>query len=1646
MARKFTSTAEWLAYIRERAEASRFAGRPVFGPGPEVLSRIRRQGFTDFLGRARRTMRGGFAGSLPNITESERLAQSPARLVSRNRRIADAVVRGLMNTAGVPIPDSIAQNILDVANRHKAETRQVAAELRASRAAFEAKRGTGYAGLRTGRHETIDDAINTLVAGRVRGTDFFEDMGLDVPYGPLPSDKVNEIFDFYVSQHREFKEEVGGYALPPQGMYGQGVVAEAGRERSVFEHAILQKVDESATDIARLDRDMRVARRALKDLGSRDAFTSDAEYDAYNRAWHTINLLQNDRPKIVSRYYEARRQLGYLFGHGDLEVDQLNRDLSQVRTLDPNLRAALDLPIATQRQLSTLEEEVGPRAAQLLRIDTQSRHLARISGDAVPDLWQEADRTIARLERESQKIKAVAGKIRAGVAQGQRTLFELAGLGALPYMDEAGEWRVGTGVRIPMGEYRGHELRVMEILNSKALPNMPVSETEIGLRLRPESIMKLPLGIEDPEGSIMRNLMSQIRIKETGNTLGSIPELRVFKTAATPAEIMRQARKDRDARLYSRDLTSENAMEYFERATAAVDKRYSALISNLISGGKDLSEDALSTELQIGGEAKKIFARLIGEGEALTPARVAQELIAGASVLEPGRRGTPWVTDALGFRVPGETGRLDAIYTEAYRSIFMYDNQFTRSVRQVLGDAVPGQKGAVRARGMWKDFSSRIRQVLPISPEGRTADIKAERGRILREAASLGNDMPIPTSTLTYLNDEGELTMSQALRRAEARESALNQIRLPEDVVDALSERELEIAKEVRGIVAELGDVYLRRGEALAYMRRAGPGQLEYLLHAHTSLTDRLSELERRVQTGRDRISKEAWKLWQRNKNSVHLAAEAHASRVSNLPNAEFDALVEAHRLGIERRVSAPVVQAVSPRSRSQEFIRRAETLYSADPVRAVDLQLQRMQEPALRMRMARFSSGDMRIQDVLHQGIYEDLAKLHGISDDTAESVISLFKNEHIPDPFLGASREAIIQRLGRLRDDQHIMQMEIPRFRENLANITGYMGDLPGGPSMVISEIRDLQGLAANTQDIAVTFRMMHHDQVGAMAAINLPKYEAAIRSEGGRWTGMKIESRRMRDRILEMAQRDIESGGLPEFTLQYHQKAVSRGLTDGSQKILNRIQAQLEEERLEGVLSLVELGDRDPTQAAQNLSALFGDEIQSMAHFVPVPTDEALDVIRPARFVHVPRGAVRVAGRNTVTSERHALNNAIAQRSMLWQKGLGVTGMRRSEMQATLFTDPIYAPAVGGVRQTDWFANIVPEMDEAFAKYGLNMESVQRISEAFGGVRGRVNAIDLSERGRLPEDVRNQLRELMGMAEGKRFRENYLYAPLAGGHIIPREGRNSTVGEMMSQAAYMQRSTDQEIEHMARLQGLLVDSGLTRAQMMDQLGAQGIITPKLAAEAIAERVGPRIHAMYDPRFIQAISNQPEYRPIAEALAEQVRGIIEVGFGLPSKAMPASAREAARMAEKVTEAPASFYKRMSFRGVADFWRDLSPMTRRGTAVAVGGLATLGALHSFRRKQDHTIDDINPPLLPGGSPYEKLPKNYNPGAAGYQLPNNSPQGVTYYVRISGDINTRQVSQDLERLVGAPVSGTIYDTPSPYRAGEAERMIQENYA
>jgi len=128
--------------------------------------------------------------------------------------------------------------------------------------------------------------------------------------------------------------------------------------------------------------------------------------------------------------------------------------------------------------------------------------------------------------------------------------------------------------------------------------------------------------------------------------------------------------------------------------------------------------------------------------------------------------------------------------------------------------------------------------------------------------------------------------------------------------------------------------------------------------------------------------------------------------------------------------------------------------------------------------------------------------------------------------------------------------------------------------------------------------------------------------------------------------------------------------------------------------------------------------------------------------------------------------------------------------------------------------------------------------------------------------------------------------------------------------------------------------------------------------------------------------------------------------------------------LAEGLPDPTLPNYKRFNFGEVRQLWsrNKLFKGTAVTTAVAISGSLV------YRHFRDRSNDDMKgPPLLPGGSAYEKIPSREYPGLA--YVPQEYKPGLSYNVSVQGSPDDISRFNEAARgLTNGPIDTTIYNT------------------
>ena len=1605
--------------------------------------------------------------------------------------------------------------------------------------------------MKTGRTETIDEFVNRLIAGRTSGSsdsfltreasiglDDFERLGLHLrarsgDVGSLPQSTVNKLYRWIDKQFPEFIEEMGGYTAGFD-VRGRPLTVKAGLERSVFEEVLLRRQEENSAALAKIDNEINRL-RSVRGSISRE---TDEGWTRFNHVNAQLKDLENERSKYVRGYYRDQNRLDRLMGRTDLSHDPWNREISTVVSRDPAV-SQVGLTIEDQKWLSGdlnrlpgLEASISERRSILNRIIEEEPYGSERAAAARKEL--------ARIWYGETAIEDAAAVGKARVRRTESVLERIEALGARPVLGPDGTWTAGSVVRLPSAgaEYRGHEMVITGMVNPAAFREIDPAQigkvpSEVGLIMRPAPVVQVPAGMADPDGSVLNTLMRNIRVtRKVGATGEPVVPLSALTGPAQPDIILEQAKADRDAAMYGRDIISPDRGANLERAIQRVDQQYSELIARRVASG-GLEERHITAAAE---EMPEALRRIYGgiAGDELTPARVAEEIIAGLMytpkkkvirdywefVHEEGKGRGRW-------QLREEFGNTS--YREAYKAAYKNRDPFSASVKELLQNAIPDEaKLGGPATGFLTPLQQRMGRVLP-SAQARSGEIQAEVARIARESKATREAGIHSKSPKTRLNDDGELELVETANLDDS-----GNLGLPEDAIDRMSARQQALAERARARVMEIVDLHIRRSEIegmLVAERKKKPIAAADKVAQNTRIVQlernqaTLDSLLRQAEVGLSKkgaVNKVARELWNDFRGEVN--QQGWITKVIGTGQTIEERLEELRqmrglyemRLGQAREAFDLNASRFKARERFGGQISEIERMLAqideriplleqelghyADPLEIVGRRLEMLQDQRLGRHFELLTSDDFLESNfgMSREVIYEQMGKIHGWDNAMSSSIRAHFAptvDSMGSELFLGGSRDEIIRNLQSVIDEREILSLDLPLYSKNYDLLTGAGRPTERMIDVQMAEIRDLRRMGRETDDIAVTYRILSDDTAKTMAALHMARYEKAVRAKPG-MADIGINTPRMRAAILKMAEDELAEGGLPEITLQMRpESAFIRKTPQTPQQAietlnrLNEIRGHqafdvdqymgwesdtLKAEQLmsdawgaatahfrhsrkariaeakgiidaEDLAGLVDFRGQEMTpeyiaSIAEDIPTLLGQDIITMRAVEPTSD---LDVAIAARNVNLPPRAVGNLTRNTVTADRHALNEALARQSVLRARGEGIGKLRYHQTHALLFNDPLHAPVVGGKRRTDWYSSITDHLDEALREQGYTYEDVQRLSEAFGKVRGNVNAIDLSlDRSGLTADAVRRARGIAGLSDDVDYPQRYLHAPFAGGAIIDNDGLR--LHQAVTRAVRLENLSDPEIRQIAGM--LNVPMNLSRAEMLDALAAQGMNTPKGVAQTIATRIGHQIRAMSDPIFFRDVLGRTEYQPIAE---EMLR-IMGQGTGAGERMAETLINDSVSAAQAGQRAirDRELYKRIGFDTIGEIWSGLrrsSPLTK-GVAGAVAGLATWGIARSLRRKPDHTMDDLGPPLLPGGSAYEGLPPtDYSPGAYGYQVP-PSEQGVTYQVNIrGGSYDPTLIQEALAGMVGGPVTGTIYNTPELMDPQRTPRMIQETY-
>lgn len=191
-------------------------------------------------------------------------------------------------------------------------------------------------------------------------------------------------------------------------------------------------------------------------------------------------------------------------------------------------------------------------------------------------------------------------------------------------------------------------------------------------------------------------------------------------------------------------------------------------------------------------------------------------------------------------------------------------------------------------------------------------------------------------------------------------------------------------------------------------------------------------------------------------------------------------------------------------------------------------------------------------------------------------------------------------------------------------------------------------------------------------------------------------------------------------------------------------------------------------------------------------------------------------------------------------------------------------------------------------------------------------------------------------------------------------------------------------------------------------------------------------KARAYFELRRASPSGSRSKLRKLAaqKVTTQDILGDISPDFvteGMKSKAARGAAYDVAKdVAEgKLARGPQG---RTISELVTKMWE--VPSFKKGSLAAAG---LLGASLLYRRTKERSVDDFEgPPLLPGGSFYEDMPKQGMP-------PQDSPMsangggGVIYKVNARGNFSGNQFRAAAEQIAGTSASGSIYSAPSRNR-------------
>lgn len=715
-------------------------------------------------------------------------------------------------------------------------------------------------------------------------------------------------------------------------------------------------------------------------------------------------------------------------------------------------------------------------------------------------------------------------------------------------------------------------------------------------------------------------LRATLGLEPLGEGAITQPILKAFETSAGNSKVLKAAQTERSQWLKnsaeSNLHSSINANEDLLNAVSRVDARYSENIAARVAGVGQNMTDATKEKLdyryvtpsQLGGageiEAGKISAKnrevfasildpttadeiyksrdevtrleklfkteptarvsqaivaaraaersaigRLAEGQEFTPRSVAQELIAGILFTE--NSGGKWRTRP---------------YSEAYVRMMTDSDDFTKSLRVIMNQLVPGARTAPHGTGMTNKFKGLLRQAAPslgidATPGERNAAVNLELSYIRAENFKGGATRQVPLDQVIEGGTEGE---GQAFSKAssEARLFDLADMEVPGDFIESLSARKLQQAAGVRRRAERLADLQVekdmaqwRRDRAL---RAGAPQEVQrQLSRAYVDARESFDTFRRELQKS----------FRGRTESNEHIYAkvmELYTSAYPTLVTArtfELKNIEAGNRPGFAAEFYQHIAQGFDPRLRvvgpEEDRIRRqayqqAQYLVSKQAVaegRFPDVSsdafnrrwLERIHDPIVQRTLTQIQAPpELRAWNDLSSDsssfLFETMAKLHGWNDYTRNIFEDLLGGSN-ENPFFGTNSASIFEHLSTLQREGTELTAMIPGFRENYHKATGLqLHMVPESVRLRIANLQQLSPTAEGTvssNNIAATFHVLgregDNDLVSVMAAINYDRYVAALPA------GMNPLSRDARKNIMTMASNEIKAGGSPKWTQQ-------------------------------------------------------------------------------------------------------------------------------------------------------------------------------------------------------------------------------------------------------------------------------------------------------------------------------------------------------------------------------------------------------------------------------------------------------------------------------------------------------------------------------